>query len=114
MNVKSMQLLKYIVITSILIVCNLACAEGLTVAEAKSYPYRNLIDRTDSVKIFYTTNDGEQSCRVEVALDKMKWISVKAVVKQDVFSEDKLSNCLSRGAAEQILFQTFLQFGRGL
>ena len=73
MNKKSMKRLKYMVVISVFIICHLASAEGFTVAGAKNYPYRNLINRTDSVKVFYTTNDGEQSCRVEVFLNKMKW-----------------------------------------
>jgi hypothetical protein len=114
MKEKLINLLKNSMFISTLLIFNIVNAEEVTVNSANNYPYKNLINRTDVIKIFYTTFDGEQSCRVEVELDEMKWISVEKAINKDVFSKDKLSNCLSRETAEQILLQTFLQFGRGL
>lgn len=56
---------------SVLLICNIVNAEEVMVSSANNYPYKNLINRTDVVKIFYTTFDGEQRCRVEVKLDEM-------------------------------------------
>lgn len=114
MKEKSIKLLKSILITSFLMICNLASAEDITVNSANNYPYKNLVERTDVIKVFYTTNGGEQRCRVEVILKKMKWISSENKIDENVFNKNKLSNCLSREKAQQILLQTFLQFGRGL
>ena len=103
-----------IALASIFLFVNLANAESITVHTANSYPYENLINRTHQVKVFYITNDENISCRVEVALDGMKWTSVEKNINKELFTPNILSNCLSKEAAEQILFQTFIQFGRGL
>ncbi len=106
--------LKNITYASILLFCNLAMAGQLTVDVANNYPYKNLIERTDDVKVIYITNDESLICRVEVILDNMKWSSVEKKVSKEFFNNDPLSNCLSRESAEKILFQSFLQFGQGL
>ena len=110
----SIKLIKNIVFISIIIFCQLAKAEHITVEKAKNYPYKNLINRTDVIKVFYITNDEKQQCKVEVVLDQMKWISVAKEVNHDVVNNELLATCLSRETAEQILVQTYLQFGRGL
>jgi len=97
-----------------LLFCNSTFAEQLTVDTALNYPYKNLINRTDDVKIFYTTNNDNLTCRVEIKLDKMKWASVEKKINKTFFYHDPLTNCLSKESAEQILLQSFLQFGRGL
>jgi len=97
-----------------LIFFNLASAEQFTVNIANNYPYKNLVERTDDVKVIYITNNEKFSCRVEVILDKMKWSSVEKEISKEFFNNDPLSNCLSSETAEQILLQSFLQFGRGL
>jgi len=109
-----MKFIKNTAVISTLIFCQLANAEHIIVDMANNYPYKNLISRTDAVKVFYITNDGNRHCRVEVVLDKMKWTSADKEISKEAFNHEVLSNCLSREAAEQILFQTFLQFGRGL
>jgi hypothetical protein len=44
----------------------------------------------------------------------MKWVSVEEMLKKNVVNEHILYNCLSKQQAEKILFQTFIQFERGL
>lgn len=114
MKEKLLKLLKNILITSVLLNSNLAKAADFTVNSANNYPYKNLVERTDAVKVFYTNNGGEQRCRVEVILKSMKWVSAEKKIDEGVFNKNKLSNCLPIKKAEQILLQTFLQFGRGL
>jgi len=109
-----MKLLISLVCTGVLSFCNLAFSEHFTVSSANDYPYRNLIDRTDDVKVFYTETSKGFNCRVEVKLDNMKWVSVEKKMNKELFSDSPLSNCLSREVAEQMLLQSFLQFGRGL
>ena len=110
----SIKLIKNIVFISIVIFCQLAKAEHITIETANNYPYKNLINRTDVVNVFYITNDENKKCRVEILLDQMKWTSVAKEVNQEVVNHDILATCLSRETAEQILVQTYLQFGRGL
>jgi hypothetical protein len=114
MKKTSLQLLKNISFISLVIFCNLSLAGQVTVDSATNYPYKNLINRTDVVKVFYTTTKGIYKCRVEIALNSMKWISMEKELHNNVLNDDILSNCLSREKAEKILFQTFLQFGQGL
>lgn len=114
MNNRSIKLIKNIALISIIVFCQLAKAEHITIEAANNYPYKNLINRTDVVNVFYITDDEKQQCRVEVILNQMKWTSVAKKIKKDVYNNDILSTCLSREAAEHILVQTYLQFGRGL
>lgn len=100
--------------TSLLLFCNLTVAEQLTVSIAKKHPYKNLMGRTDYVKVFYTTNDKVFTCRVVVGLDNMKWTSVEKHITKQLFINNPLSNCLSKDSAKHILTQTFIQFGQGL
>jgi len=100
--------------TSVFLFCNLTVAEQVTVSVANKYPYKNLMGRTDDVKVFYTTNDKVFTCRVVVRLDNMKWTSVEKQISKQLFNNDPLSNCLSKDSAKRILTQTFIQFGQGL
>lgn len=114
MNIILINMLKRLLFISVLLFCNLARAEYITISTADIYPYKNLIERTDTVKVFYIKNDGNLSCRVEVLLGNMKWASAKKKISKEFFNHAPLSNCLSRETAEKILLQTFLQFGKGL
>ncbi|WNC71736.1 hypothetical protein RGQ13_16690 [Thalassotalea psychrophila] len=105
---------KNIALISIYLFCNLAIAEQITIDAANNYPYKDLINRTSDVKIIYITNNESFSCKVEVVLDKMKWVSTEKKISKEFFNNDPLSNCLSSEKAKQILFQTFLEFGQGL
>jgi len=106
--------LKYVAIISSLIFVQLAVAEKTTINTANTYPYKNLINRSDTVNIFYIKKNESSRCRVEVVLKNMKWTSVEKEVSKETFNDNILSNCLSKETAEEILHQTFLQFGQGL
>jgi hypothetical protein len=110
----SLKVFKNMCLINIFLFCNLANAEHLTADRADNYPYKNLINRTDSVKVFYIMNSGSFSCKVEVVLDNMMWISPGKRISKELFYNDPLSNCLSREKAKHILSQTFLEFGQGL
>ena len=114
MKEKTVKPIKIIALLSAILFCNLSNAESITIFSASNYPYKNLINRTYDVKIFYIKNDESLSCRVEVVLGGMKWVSVEKKINKEFLNSDLLPNCLSRETAEQILLQTFLQFGRGL
>jgi hypothetical protein len=110
----SVKIFKTIYLVSVFLFCNLAGAEHFTVERADNYPYENLINRTDSLKVFYIMNGGSFSCKVEAVLDNMMWVSPEKIISKEFFYNDPLSNCLSREKAKQILSQTFLEFGQGL
>ena len=110
----SIKIIKNIVFISMIIFCQLVKAEHITIKTANNYPYKNLINRTNVVNVFYINTDDKKKCRVEVVLDQMKWTSVSKEVNQNVVNHELLATCLSKEAAEQILVQTYLQFGRGL
>ncbi len=114
MKYTSTQLIKNISFIILFIYCNLAFADQITIDTANNYPYKNLINRTNIVKVFYIENDGGYKCRVEVLLNNIKWTTVEKEVHKDIFNNDILSHCLPREKAEKILFQTFVQFGQGL
>lgn len=105
---------KNIALMGIFLFSNLASAEHITIDTANNYPYKDLINRTSDIKIIYSTNSESFSCKVEVVLDKMKWVSTEKNISKEIFYNDPLSNCLSSEKAKQILFQTFLEFGQGL
>lgn len=103
-----------IVCTWVLFFCDIAIAEQMKVQFASHYPYKNLIERTDDINVFYTIENDNLTCKVEVKLDNMKWESVNKEISKTIFNHDPFTHCLSRESAEQILFQSLLQFGRGL
>ena len=116
MKDKRVKLLIIIVFINITLFYTLSNAESITVFSSSNHLYKNIIDRTHAVKVFYMEKDESLSCRVEVdlVLGGMKWVSVEKNISKEFINSELLSNCLSRETAEQILLQTYLQFGRGL
>lgn len=116
MKEKIVKLINILVFLNIMLFCNLSNAESITVSSSSNHLYKNIIDRTHAVKVFYIENDESLSCRVEVVLvlGGMKWVSVEKKINKELINNELLSNCLSKETAEQILLQTYLQFGRGL
>jgi len=103
-----------IILASVFLFCVLANAEHITIPTANNYPYTNLINRTDNINISYITKDGNTICKVDILLGKIKWTPAENIISKEFFNDNILSNCLSRETTEQILFQTYIQFGRGL
>lgn len=84
---------------------------------SKGYPYKNLIHRTNEVKIYYSEKTSKSNghkhshhsirCRVEVELEGTIYKSVTKEVDQQSFKAEPLSSCLSRERAKQILSASF-------
>jgi hypothetical protein len=89
-------------------------AEKIQVDSAKDYPYKDLINRANIVNVFYIKKNNVISCRVEIVLEKTKFTTVEIKLNKALYMNDVLSNCLSKETAQQLLLQSFLQFGRGL
>ena len=73
----------------------------------KGYPYKDLIQRTEEVKIIYTENDQSITCRVEVNIDGVDLTSQKLTISKKAFKETPLASCISRKRARQMLAATF-------
>jgi len=103
-----------ILLLAVLSISNLVSAEHITVVKADNYPYKNLINRSDAVRVLYTKNNGVVNCKIEVALDNMKWSSKEQIINEENIVDDLFCECLPKESAQQLLTQTFVQFGRGL
>jgi len=93
---------------------NWVIAEQITVIKADNYPYKHLINRSDEVKVLYTNDNGVVNCKIEVALDNMKWVSKEKIINVENIVDDLFCECLPKESAQQLLAQTFVQFGLGL
>lgn len=74
---------------------------------SKGYPYKNLLNRSKQVKIFYRQDDNNIHCRVEVAVGDTIVKSATNAVNLQSFEDTPLSSCMSRDQAKQILASTF-------
>jgi hypothetical protein len=92
----------------------MASSEQYTINEADNYPYENLTKRTGGIKIIYINSEKHIVCRVDVTLSNRIWSSEDKQVNKELFNHAPLTHCLSRESAEQLLVQSYLQFGRGL
>lgn len=75
----------------------------------KGYPYKELIQRSDSVKIFYTEKDALVNCKVEVNNQQDVWTSTAVSITKDSFTEAPLASCLKRNKAKEILASTYIK-----
>lgn len=90
------------------------------VYSSKGYPYKNLIDKADGVKVYYqedevattslkafSTNASSQddiiNCRVEVNWQGKVLKTESFRVKAGKFEKEPLATCLPRGIAKQYL-----------
>lgn len=73
---------------------------------SKSYPYSNLINQTDEVKIYFTEEQSSVTCRVQVTKASKQWQSTKVTVQSARFQQAPLASCLQRDKAKMILKQS--------
>lgn len=97
------------------LILSLTLTSGFVYAETemlyseKGYPYKNLINRSDKVKIIYSEKDASVDCRVEVELQGTTWKSNSLQVKKQDFETAPLSSCLGREKAKQMLASTYAE-----
>lgn len=77
-------------------------------------PYKELMKRSDEVKIFYTDNLRNINCRVEITLGNTIWKTSPQKLDKQTFMNKPLMSCLSNKKAKQLLARTFINFGIGL
>jgi hypothetical protein len=71
------------------------------------YPYEALVDRSQEVKIFYTEQENNVRCRVEVIQDGQVWKGEAQIASAKKFSEKPLRACINRNDAKKLLAKTF-------
>jgi hypothetical protein len=77
-------------------------------------PYKELMKRSDGVKVFYTDNLENIHCRVEITLGNKIWKTSPQKLDKRSFLNKPLMSCLSNKKAKQLLARTFIDFGIGL
>lgn len=73
------------------------------------FPYKNLVERYDTVKIHYSNHTQTESvkCRVELISDLHTSATKYIQVEADKFSKEPLKSCIKRKDAIQALELTF-------
>ena len=100
-------LLKYSTIASLLIVSAISNAEQNNLYTEKGYPYKDLVLRSQEVKLIYSQNDQNITCKVSVDTGKGATILQSHIVEPDKFQQAPLASCLLREDAIELLAETF-------
>lgn len=87
--------------------CAVSNANTTTLFSEKGYPYKDLIQRTESVKIIYTEDNQEVTCKVAVTSHDHNWQSNTKTVNHKAFEQAPLASCLTREEAKNLLAQTY-------
>ena len=82
---------------------NAAQQQVKMVYSQQGYPWKDLIRVSDSVKIFYTENQGKIHCRVSVTEAQHQWQSKGVETSEKAFTHQPLRSCLPRAVAKQQL-----------
>ena len=98
---------KFILIASLILASAVNTAKAETLFSEKGYPYRDLIQRAEQVKIIYSENKQDVTCKVEVNHAEHPWISQDKTTSQDEFNQAPLASCLSRKEAIALLAKTY-------
>jgi hypothetical protein len=84
-----------------------ASAQSEQIYSEKGYPYKDVIKRTDTVKIIYTENAQEIACKVLISFANEIYQSAEKAVSKKAFDNAPLASCLARSEAKKILAKTF-------
>ncbi len=74
---------------------------------AIGYPYKLLINRTDTVKIIYSENNENINCKVIVSWNAQEVQTSSTKITKEKFNDKPLASCLPRKKAKEILSRTF-------
>ena len=102
-----MKLAILLTITTLLTISSNSMAEYKKVYSEQGYPYKLLINHSESVKIFYRETQQGVTCRVTVNWDNKMAKSDEQNVSQQQFIQAPLASCLPRKDAKAILAKTF-------
>ena len=70
---------------------------------SQGYPYKNLLSKTDLIKIIYTQEQDNVECSVELELDDLHLKSQSRTTSKDKFTQAPLASCLKRKQAKMWL-----------
>ena len=98
---------KTIVLLSIAILTPVCNAAIETMYSAKGYPYKDLIERAEEVKIIYSENANSVTCKVAITSTADHWLSDSKTISHKTFAEAPLASCLSREDAKAQLANTY-------
>jgi hypothetical protein len=84
-----------------------ASAQPERIFSEKGYPYKEMIKRTDQVKIIYTENARVVACKVLISFDQGIFESTQKDVSKKAFDSAPLASCLARSEAKTVLAKTF-------
>ncbi|REL24397.1 hypothetical protein [Thalassotalea euphylliae] len=75
----------------------------------QGYPYKQLINRANKVKLSFTEAklNSTVTCRVLVQLNNQLFESAQVSVTQQAFTEKPLASCLDRQQAKKLLAASF-------
>lgn len=82
-------------------------AEQVKIYSAEGYPYKLLINRTNTVKIYYHEDGEAVNCRTEIQWGKAQVKTSAMQVSSKKFASKPLLSCLPREQAKAVLASTF-------
>ena len=101
------KLVKPLIFAGLMALSVTASAGMETVFTVKGYPYKDLVQRSDRVKLIYTEDESGVECHVEVDINSQTLKSDRQQATQDHFDAQPLASCLTRDHAIQFLAHTF-------
>lgn len=98
-------MLKTLLLLSIFISGNIFASTNSQemVFSQEGYPYSNLIQKSEQVRILYSDKNGGIECRIEVINGQASWILNKQWVSKKKFDEQPLRSCVDRNEIKEIL-----------
>lgn len=108
-----------LIILKALIIITVLCTPVITNAESSKaphyeqlastlgYPYKLLINRTDTVKIIYSESNENINCKVIISWNEQEMQTSSTQTTKEKFNDKPLASCLARKDAKLILARTF-------
>ena len=111
LSIKKSAIFKIVVFTTIMLFTATSSLAELKQTEKvytkKGYPFGGLVDRSEEVKIFYTEQADNITCRVEVLQNGKVWQGEEHRTSLKEFTATPLRVCMERGDAKKLLASTF-------
>lgn len=97
------------VLSSVIIGGNALANVNKNLTVSSGYPYQDLVQRFDEVRIRYSDTDALDQivCSVELTLNQEEYESVTSTVSTRDFESAPLKTCISRKQAKSFLAMTF-------
>ena len=75
----------------------------------QGYPYKQLVQRSDTVKLIYSQDGHNVTCKVAIEHKGQASTTPKQTISAAKFADKPLASCLKRDAAKSLLAMTFKQ-----